>query len=76
MWLLGLSARAQKLPRTGAFLTVTAFLLKVPAYLLCLTLASKLDDPGPGCFALGIVLVYSAATGWAMWQSRSPQPDV
>lgn len=76
VWLLGLSAEAQKPPRTGAFLTVFAFLMKVPAYGVCIAIAAKLSDPGPGCFALGILLVYSAATGWAVWASRSPQPDV
>jgi hypothetical protein len=53
-------------PKQGAFLTLLAFLIKIPAFLLLFALSQRIGNPAPACYIAGIVVVYSASVVWGM----------
>lgn len=60
----------------GTTIVVLAFLLKLPVAFLLIRLALQLDGPGPGCFAFGLLLVYSGAALWGVCRTPSEvSPD-
>lgn len=62
----GNAAPAGAAPRLGAFVTVLAFLVKLPVFILLGMLAQHLGGAAVPCFLLGLGLVYFALVGWAL----------
>ncbi|HRI43006.1 MAG TPA: hypothetical protein PLL78_09425 [Fimbriimonadaceae bacterium] len=56
-------------PRFGASLAILAFLAKLPIFIALGLVAQRLGGPAPGCFLLGLGLVYLALVGWALASS-------
>ncbi len=51
--------------RFGSLLTIVAFFAKLPLYMFCGMLASRLGHGAFGCFLAGVVLVYFCLVTWA-----------
>lgn len=62
------SMREEKAARSGAFLTVFLFLLKVPVFVLLAFAMYKVGNPAPQGFLAGMALVYFALVGWSQSQ--------
>lgn len=60
-----------KREKSGAVMSVMAFLLKVPAIGFAAVLANRMSPPGPASFAAWIVLVYSGAVVWSVCRRPS-----
>ncbi len=56
-------------PRLGAFVTVLAFLVKLPVFIVLGMLAQRLGGAAVPCFLLGLGLVYFGLVGWALASS-------
>ena len=52
--------------KLGAFLTVLAFLMKMPIFVGMAFAARALGPSATSCFLLGIALVYFAMIGWVL----------
>jgi len=52
--------------RKGTFLIVLAFLVKLPVFIALGLVANHLGGHAPGCFLLGLALVYLALVGWVL----------
>jgi hypothetical protein len=52
--------------RKGTFLIVLAFLMKLPVFIVLGLVAHRVGGPAPGCFLLGLALVYLALVGWSL----------
>jgi hypothetical protein len=75
--LMGASAPAEGAVRAGTVLTVTAFLLKLPVFLLLGMMTLRIGGAAPACFLLGLALVYSATIRWAVERNRDdPRPGI
>lgn len=64
--LLGREAPAVEKPQVGAVLSVLLFLIKLPLFFLMVFVTYSLGGVTPGCFAAGLILVYSLSIGWAV----------
>lgn len=73
VWLMGVADKPSQTPLFFAVLVVAAFLIKLPLYAYTSQIASGLNEPGPGCFVVAIVLVYSAAISLLALSSRDDQ---
>ncbi len=52
-------------PSFGGLVLGFVFLIKLPVFLFCVWIASKLPDPGLPSFGIGVVLVYCSLVAWA-----------
>ena len=71
-WIIRLSTGSEAGPKrtpVGTSLVVLAFFVKLPLFLALGTLAHRIGGHAPGCFLLGLALVYFALVGWALAQS-------
>jgi hypothetical protein len=56
-------------PKVATAFIVFAFFCKLPVFILLGLFTKRLGDPAPGCFLVGVGLVYSAVVGSALASS-------
>lgn len=54
----------------GTGVMIFLVFLKISLLIGVSMVGTSLNDPGPSCFGLGLVLVYSAAVGWVATASQ------
>lgn len=60
----------EKSARAATAFIISAFLIKIPLLGLIGFFVWQLPVPGPGCFGLGVVSVYSAAIGLVVTRNK------
>lgn len=64
--LIGSISAGSENGKLGAFLTVLAFLMKMPVFVGMAFAAKALGPTSTSCFLVGIALVYFAMIGWVL----------
>lgn len=64
--LVGNAAPKGQPERLGAIWTVLAFFVKLPLFVALGIVSQRIGGGAPGCFLVGLGLVYSALVGWAL----------